>query len=86
MVERVLDWHSSGLEVKIFTARVCDEEKREAIVGAIDAWCLQHLGRVLPVTNVKDYQMIALWDDRAVQVVPNTGKRVGCEHCEMAND
>jgi hypothetical protein len=31
---------------------------------------------VLPITNVKDYGMYELWDDRAKQVVPNTGVAV----------
>lgn len=53
----------------------------DAIVAAhyIQVWCQKHVGRVLPVTCMKDYGMIQLWDDRAVQVVPNTGVRVdGC--------
>lgn len=44
---------------------------------AIAEWCRQHVGEVLPITCVKDYQMIELWDDRAVQVVMNTGELVG---------
>lgn len=39
----------------------------------IEEWCLKHIGVVLPITNVKDYGMIELWDDRAVQVVFNEG-------------
>lgn len=46
-------------------------------ITAIRAWSLQHIGQVLPITNVKDYGMIELWDDRAVQVRPNTGEKVG---------
>lgn len=42
---------------------------------AIGDWCEKHVGRRLPVTSTKDYGMIELWDDRAVQVIPNTGKR-----------
>ena len=30
----------------------------------------------LEITNVKDFYMIELWDDRVVQVVPNSGQRV----------
>jgi hypothetical protein len=30
---------------------------------------------VLPVTNVKTFDIIEIWDDRAVQVIPNTGLR-----------
>lgn len=41
----------------------------------IEKWCAEHLGRVLPITCVKDYMLVSLWDDRAVQVHPNTGIR-----------
>ena len=40
---------------------------------AIQAWCRVHVGCDLPITCVKDYGMVELWDDRAVQVKPNTG-------------
>lgn len=46
-------------------------------VRAIHAWCAEHLGVALAVTCVKDYAMVELWDDRAVQVVANTGRPVG---------
>jgi len=39
----------------------------------IEEWCRQHIGQVLEVTNVKDFGMIELWDDRAIQVESNTG-------------
>lgn len=50
-----------------------------AILGvqAIQQWSRKHVGVVLPVTNLKDYGMIELWDDRCVQVRPNTGIAVG---------
>lgn len=71
MLERVKRWRAGGVEVRIVTARATDPES----VPHIQQWCEQHVGEVLPVTNTKDYQMIELWDDRAVQVVPNTGLR-----------
>lgn len=46
-------------------------------VTALRAWCRQHIGVELPLTCVKDMEMIELWDDRAVQVVPNTGEPIG---------
>jgi hypothetical protein len=51
----------------------------EAITAvlAIRAWCVVYIGRELPVTNVKDYGMHELYDDRAVQVQANTGQLVG---------
>ncbi len=44
---------------------------------AIRAWCEKHLGTRLEITNVKDYAMLTLYDDRAVQVEANTGRIVG---------
>lgn len=44
-------------------------------VAAIKA-LLADLGRVLIITNEKDYGMIELWDDRCVQVEINTGRRM----------
>jgi hypothetical protein len=48
-----------------------------AVRAHIEMWCLRHIGVVLPITNQKDYGMIELWDDRCVQVITNTGRRVG---------
>jgi hypothetical protein len=31
----------------------------------------------LPVTCEKDMAMVEFWDDKAVQVIPNTGEPVG---------
>lgn len=45
--------------------------------AAITRWCEQHIGRALSITCVKDFGMVELWDDRAVQVHPNTGEPVG---------
>jgi hypothetical protein len=81
MVERVKQWLASGLEVRIFTARVSDPDRRTRakVIADIEDWCLQHLGQKLPVTNVKDYSMTRLYDDRAVQVEVNTGRIIGPE-------
>lgn len=45
--------------------------------AAVAEWCYKHLGRELTITCVKDMAMIELWDDRAVQVIANTGDPVG---------
>lgn len=71
MVKQVKEMLQSGLKVKIFTARASAPES----VTAIKAWCKQHLGQELEVTNVKDYGCIRIWDDRAVGIIENTGKR-----------
>lgn len=46
-------------------------------IDAIRAWCRQHIGQTLTITCVKDYGMVELWDDRAVQVRANTGEMLG---------
>lgn len=77
MVERVKRWLDAGHDVRIFTARVFDEATRADVYPAIRAWCVEHIGRELRITCVKDHAMWELWDDRAVQVIPNTGTPVG---------
>jgi hypothetical protein len=78
MLQRVKQWLAEGKDVRIFTARIAHAE------GAydrklIEEWCLTHIGMVLPVTCEKDMRMMELWDDRAVQVIPNTGIRADGE-------
>jgi hypothetical protein len=77
MVLRVCQWLHEGITVKIFTARVAvPEPDRSAVIRVIHEWCERHGLPRLDITNVKDLAMAELWDDRAVQVVINTGRRV----------
>jgi hypothetical protein len=81
MAFRVRKWLADDKTVKIFTARVSSNQGRavstvDAIRKGIQDWTEKHFGVRLEVVCEKDYGMIELWDDRAVQVVPNTGKRV----------
>jgi hypothetical protein len=74
MTERVKEWLGSGRDVRIFTARGSLNDQDEAIAfPAIERWCEEHLGMILPITNVKDIHMIELYDDRAHRVVRNKG-------------
>ena len=81
MVARVKQWLSEGKEVRVFTARAAGPfvDTRGQDIGEAAAllevqdWCKIYIGQVLPITCRKDYNMIELWDDRAVQVYPNTG-------------
>lgn len=84
MLQRVKQMVADGLEVKIMTARVFrlmselgSPEHKEGIeaVRHIHEWLLKHGLPELEVTCVKDFSMITLWDDRCVQVIPNTGIR-----------
>lgn len=76
MVERVKAWLRAGYEVRIFTARMAVDDP-EPVRQYLADWCEKHLGQRLNATCRKDAQMLELWDDRAVQVVTNTGQRVG---------
>lgn len=69
MLARVKRWLAQGREVRIFTARATDPEQ----IPAVKEWCRKHGLGELEVTCSKDYDMVALWDDRAVGVVKNEG-------------
>jgi hypothetical protein len=88
MVDRVKRWLAEGRDVRVFTARVSHLEGHNDltndsfvsnvdIINAIQDWCEIHIGQRLPVTCVKDFRMIELWDDRAVQVEMNVGEPIG---------
>lgn len=76
LAKRLID---QGQDVRIFTARSfeLDGSTIPAGLAAIEAWCLQHLGKVLPVTNRKDYACRCILDDRAIAVDSNTGMWFG---------
>lgn len=87
MVDRVRLWLDEGRDVRIFTARGSIDAADQALAyPAIRRWCRMHLGRELPITNVKDIYMIALYDDRAKQVVANTGELVEDQLTDALND
>ena len=69
MLRRVRLWLEKGMRVKILTARAGDPEG----LAATKAWLTAQGLPELEVTDRKDFGMIELWDDRAIQVVQNTG-------------
>jgi hypothetical protein len=77
MVDRVKVWLSEGKDVRIFTARANGATPK--VLANIDLWCEEHIGQQIPVTYKKDQWLLELWDDRAIQVVKNTGQRVDGE-------
>lgn len=91
MADRVRRWLADGVDVRIVTARVAPQPHFTGMIEvhratiAIMAWCKRHFGEELPVQHWKDYGMFQLWDDRAVQVIPNTGMAVedGIAHLEQ---
>ncbi len=83
MLMRVFGMLAEGKEVRIMTARAFRmlstdiKERAEGLqaVKHIQDWLVKVGLPRLQVTCVKDFSMIELWDDRCVQVVPNTGAR-----------
>lgn len=83
MVDRVQEWLTEKKDVRIFTARVSglyiftanspQFKEAERALYHVREWCKKHIGVPLPVTAVKDQQMIMLWDDRCTKVETNTG-------------
>ena len=90
MLERVKKWIAEGKDVRIFTARVGIVVSKCVVNGqsftahdmtmVIQDWCEKQGLPRLQVTATKDYGMAELWDDRCIQVVPNTGRTLAEEH------
>lgn len=80
MIKRIQSYIKAGKQVKIYTARVAlvsETVELSYIEKIIGQWCLEHIGQILPITNVKDMFMEYCYDDRCRQVVENTGIVVG---------
>ena len=67
MLARVKKWLADGKELRLLTARTGQDAQ-------LHRW-LKKYGVDMPITNKKDHLMKELWDDRAIQVVKNTGER-----------
>lgn len=78
MAKRVHDWHARGVEVRIFTARA----SRPELIPDVQKWLDRHGFPPFAITNQKDFGMVELWDDRAIQVLYNTGKAVRPNHLQ----
>ncbi|OPZ67734.1 MAG: hypothetical protein BWY82_02723 [Verrucomicrobia bacterium ADurb.Bin474] len=72
MLYRVRKWIEKGLRVKIVTARASHPDG----IAPVQAWLKKYGLGELEVTNAKDFDMIELWDDRAVKVMANTGNPI----------
>lgn len=72
MMELVKKMIRNGVRVKIFTARASDPEQ----LPIIRKWLKDNGLPELEITNVKDYAMWRLYDDRCIQVEYNTGRLI----------
>ncbi len=72
MLDLVKKMINHGIRVKIFTARVQDPEQ----LPIIRKWLKDNGLPELEITNIKDYNMTRLYDDRCIQVERNTGRLI----------
>lgn len=86
MVNKVKEWLAQGITVKILTARLSKVSlaMNDGVTYAdqaevIQKWCEEHIGIKLPVTSEKDWSMLFLCDDSAVQIKRNTGKPMAAD-------
>jgi hypothetical protein len=73
---RAIAWETLSRGVRGFNSgRIYagDTDAAGAAYNAIQKWCVEHIGQVLPITCIKDFQTMEIWDDRAVAVQKNTG-------------
>ncbi len=77
MIERVRQMINNGERIKIFTARACDPGQ----AALIRKWLKRQGLPDLEITNTKDYNMVRLFDDRAIQVEANTGRLITRGDC-----
>jgi hypothetical protein len=83
MVRKIKAWRKAGEEVFIFTARVNPgddsfEEGMNATMSylSIAAWSKKNIGEILPITHEKSKRFTRIHDDRADEIIPNTGVSV----------
>lgn len=73
MVNRVKGVLADGMLVKILTARANDPNA----IPYVKKWLVEEAGLPeLEITNIKGHNIKEIWDDKARQVVPNTGEFV----------
>jgi hypothetical protein len=72
MLNHVNQLIKDGNRIKIVTARAADPEQ----IILVKKWLKENGLPALEITNAKDFGMTLLYDDRAIQVITNTGEIV----------
>lgn len=92
MIERMRVWVQHNIDVRMMTARMPlpGQTMKCLVTGrhwsyaemnvVIGNWSERLVGKRLIGTCIKDFYMVELWDDRAIQMVPNTGRTLAEEH------
>lgn len=72
MLNRVKQMISEGKTIRIFTARA----EHDDYIPFIRTWLEKYGLGGLAITNQKDMNCTEIYDDKAVQIITNTGKRI----------
>jgi len=75
MVRQVRKWLMEGRDVRIFTAR-----RPHPVIRKFSK---DNFGKILPITNIKDHNMQAMVDDRAVAIKRNEGEPFSDDNVEQ---
>jgi len=75
MIKKLKEFLAAGYNVVVFSARLGQGDRRE-ITREIGNWTMKHIGVRLPVTDVKSADWECFFDDKAVQVIRNSGMTV----------
>lgn len=79
-----LKYHQSqGAKIWIFTARVSDDNEAPQATFHIKNWLKRYNIEVDGITAVKHKFFTEIWDDRAIQVVRNTGQFILNENSNL---
>lgn len=75
MIQIVKEKLAAGYVCEVFTARMSDPDPkcRQEVAQAVSQWTLKHIGVALNTTCTKDFSVVEIYDDRAKQVIFNTG-------------
>jgi len=79
MVEKVANLLLKGTDIRIFTTRAytdhtpAGDEMRDKAVAAIKNWLIDVFGQELPITCEKAWGITAIYDDKAISIVEDTG-------------
>lgn len=69
---------AEGKEVRLFTARAYKGNRtnaeHEEVLYALKKWCVEYIGKEIPITCCKDHDIVHIYDDKAIAVRYNTGE------------
>jgi hypothetical protein len=72
-MKTVMGWIKNFIQCNNLSLNEDQRRKMQAFGEFLDSTTKEHIGTELDVTCKKHIEFIEFWDDRAIQVIPNTG-------------